>query len=127
VVIFAGPGEGAAARAIAQRAGASVTMEALALRSFIATASALDVLVAPDSAPAHVAAAVGVPVVTLWGPTLPAFASPVGPTVRFLQEGLFECRPCTQTRCVHPEASCMDAIRVEAVVEATLKVVATRG
>lgn len=126
VVLFAGPAEEAMVAEIAQRAGDSVIMEALPLRSFITTASALDVLVAPDSAPAHIVAAVGVPIVTLWGPTLPAFASPAAPAVITLQVGDFECRPCTQTRCVHPEASCMDAISVELVAAATREALAAR-
>src|SRR5207248_2793916 len=118
VVVFAGPAEEATAREIARLSQGPTEVVQLPLRDFIVRASALDVLVALDSSPAHMSAALDVPVVVLFGPALPEFVGPIGTSVRIVQEGQFECRPCTQERCVHPEASCMDAIRVDAVLSA---------
>ena len=100
--------------------------EQLPLRAFIVSVSALDALVALDSSPAHIGVALGVPVITLFGPALPEFVGPAGPTARIIQEGTFECRPCTQTICVHPDASCMDAISTDGVFAATLEALSAR-
>jgi len=51
---------------------------------------------ANDSAPAHIAAALGRPVVTLFGPTVPAQGfAPVGRRVRIVERTL-GCRPCSR-------------------------------
>ena len=118
VAVFVGPSDALIAQELADRLGATVPLERLGLREFIVRASALDCFVGVDSAPGHIAAAQGVPVVSLFGPALPAFAGPIGRAVRVVEEGVFECRPCTQEKCVHPEASCMDAIGVEVVLAA---------
>ena len=127
VVVFAGPGEEATAAGIVRQAGGAAAVQRSPLREFIVRASALDALVALDSSPAHIGAALGVPVISLFGPALPAFVGPIGRSVRVIQEGVFECRPCTQKRCVHPEASCMDAIRTDAVFKATIDALSLRS
>jgi lipopolysaccharide heptosyltransferase II len=124
VVVFAGPGEEERAADILRRAGSGTLVSGLTLRDLVVRISALDGLIALDSSAAHVGAALEVPVVCLFGPTLPQFGGPIGHTVRSLQEGQFECRPCTQERCVHPEASCMDAITLDVVLKATVLTVA---
>ena len=58
----------------------------------------LDALVGADSGPAHVAAAVGVPAVTLFGPTDPRLTAPLGPG----QQALWHqpaCGPCFLREC----------------------------
>jgi ADP-heptose:LPS heptosyltransferase len=126
VVVFAGPGEEAIAREIVKLANGAAVVEQWPLRDFIIRVSALDALVALDSSPAHIGAALDVPVIALFGPALPAFVGPIGASVRIVQQGPFECRPCTQERCVHPEASCMDAIGVAAAWRATAETLSIR-
>jgi ADP-heptose:LPS heptosyltransferase len=126
VVVFAGPGEEATAAKIVGQTGGAVVVEQMPLREFIIRVSALDALVALDSSPAHIGAALGVPVIALFGPALPEFVGPIGASVRIVQQGPFECRPCTQERCVHPEASCMDAIGDDAVLSATSEILSVR-
>jgi heptosyltransferase-2 len=58
----------------------------------------LGCLVSPDSGPAHVAAAVGVPVVTLFGPTDPRLAAPMGEGHAALWRRP-PCAPCFRPRC----------------------------
>jgi heptosyltransferase-2 len=77
------------------------------------------VIVAPDSGPAHVAAAVGVPVVTLFGPTDPRLTAPVG----HRQAALWQkppCAPCFLPRCPI-DHRCMTALPVDLVVRAVLE------
>lgn len=58
----------------------------------------LGLLVSPDSGPAHVAAAVGVPVVALFGPTDPRLAAPMGEGHVALWRRP-PCAPCFLPRC----------------------------
>lgn len=53
-------------------------------------------LVTNDSAPQHLAAAVGTPVATIFGPTVPAFGFyPYGERDRVVEIGELPCRPCS--------------------------------
>jgi ADP-heptose:LPS heptosyltransferase len=48
---------------------------------------AMDLLVTVDSGPMHMAAAIGVPVVAVFGPTFPGRTGPYGPRHRVVQQG----------------------------------------
>jgi len=84
------------------------------------------VAVTNDSAPAHLAAAMGTPVVALFGPTTPAFGfSPFGEGHRILERPL-PCRPCSRhggRHCPIGTFECMRSIspaEVAGVVEEML-------
>jgi heptosyltransferase-2 len=79
----------------------------------------LAVLVAPDSGPAHVAAAVGTPVVTLFGPTDPRLTAPLGPGARAIWQPP-SCAPCFLARCPI-DHRCLGDIRPETVLDAVLQ------
>jgi heptosyltransferase-2 len=79
----------------------------------------LAVLVAPDSGPAHVAAAVGTPVVTLFGPTDPRLTAPLEPGARVIWQPP-PCAPCFQPRCPI-DHRCLGDIRGETVLDAVLQ------
>ena len=55
-------------------------------------------VITTDSGPMHLAAAVGTPVVALFGPTDPARTGPYGPGHRVIRRGL-ACMPCFRKRC----------------------------
>ncbi|MGD0061688.1 MAG: glycosyltransferase family 9 protein [Verrucomicrobiia bacterium] len=76
------------------------------------------VVVTNDSGPMHLAAAVGTPVVAIFGPTDPALTGPYGDRHVVLRAGV-RCSPCFKDSCankVHME--CMKLITVEQVLEA---------
>ncbi len=77
-----------------------------------------DLLVSNDSGPMHVAAAVGTPVVALFGPTVEGFGFvPPGDRHRILSRDLL-CRPCSlhgSRRCPQKHFRCMREIGVEDV------------
>jgi heptosyltransferase I len=78
-------------------------------------------LVTTDSGPMHLAAAVGTPVVALFGPTDPSRTGPYGPNHRVIRKEL-PCSPCFRKQCADPR--CMTEISVEEVfsaVQSTLK------
>jgi lipopolysaccharide heptosyltransferase I len=72
-------------------------------------------VVANDSGPMHLAAALGAPVVALYGPTSPARTGPYGGNVRVLKSAR-ECAPCFAPECDDPQ--CMRDISVEQVFDA---------
>jgi heptosyltransferase-2 len=78
----------------------------------------LDALVGADSGPAHVAAAVGVPAVTLFGPTDPRLTAPLGPG----QQAIWRqppCAPCFLRECPI-DHRCLEAIEVSDAVLSAL-------
>jgi len=73
------------------------------------------VYVTGDSAPMHVAAAMHVPFVALFGPTDPRRHLPSGARCVALQKG---CRPCYRDTCAKKTHPCMKGILVEDVLAA---------
>lgn len=69
------------------------------------------VVVANDSGPMHLAAAVGTPVVAFFGPTDPGRTSPAGSPARVLDRYVF-CSPCFLKRCPYGH-ECMREITGE--------------
>jgi heptosyltransferase-2 len=86
--------------------------------------SEFDALVAADSGPAHVAAAVGVPTVTLFGPTDPRLTAPLGPRQRALWRQP-PCGPCFLSTCPIDQR-CLRAIEVPEVEAGVLAALAGR-
>ena len=73
-----------------------------------------------DGGPMHMAAAVGCPVLGLFGPTDPVVWGPKGPNVSVLYKGL-DCVPCFHPGCSRGEESCMKQITVEEVLSTALR------
>ena len=68
----------------------------LGLRASAALIARAAVLVTNDSAPLHLATAVGTPVVAIFGPTVPAFGfGPRGPASCVVEHPSLACRPCS--------------------------------
>ncbi len=74
-------------------------------------------LIGNDGGPMHLAAAVGCPVVGLFGPTDPAVWGPRGSKVKVIYKGL-DCEKCFYTECLRGEESCLRQISVEEVCQA---------
>ncbi len=86
VLVAWGPGEEAAARAIAAAAGEGRAVPAppTDLPALVALLRRASVVVAADTGPLHLAAALGTPCVGLYGPTRPERNGPYGPGHRAL-------------------------------------------
>jgi lipopolysaccharide heptosyltransferase II len=72
--------------------------------------------VGPDSGPGHLAAAVGTPYVSLFGPTDPRRVAPWRCERWVVRAGL-ACAPCNKRRCPDPSHPCMRRIPIDAVLE----------
>ncbi len=70
-----------------------------------------------DSGLMHIAAAVGPPVIGIFGSTDPAATRPLGDKHVVIASGV-ECAPCLKRECAKHTYECMRAITVEAVCEA---------
>jgi len=72
--------------------------------------------VGPDSGPGHLAAAVGTPYVTLFGPTPANRHVPYGCEHLIVQSDL-DCAPCYQKQCPEGDNRCMENIKVDDVAQ----------
>lgn len=84
----------------------------------------VDLMVTCDSGPMHIAAAMGTPTVTLFGPTDPLRTGPYGMGHRVLQQRM-DCIPCFKRSC--PENRCLREIPVQQVFCAAEEALKSRG
>jgi len=76
-------------------------------------------LVSGDTGPLHLATAVGIPVIALFGAIDPERTGPVGRGHRVISHPELCCVPCNDRICRHtPELECMDLITVDEVFAA---------
>jgi heptosyltransferase-2 len=124
VVVIGGPDDASLAAQVAGAAPHRAHSAAgeLSLRVSAALLERARVLVTNDSAPLHLAGAVGTRVVAIFGPTVPSFGfGPRGGADRVVQRDGLECRPCSRHGpqvCPLGHHRCMNEIGVEQVVEA---------
>ncbi len=100
VVLLGGQGERKFAEKVTRQAGVPLIdlTGQTGLRELIGIFQRARVAMGPDSGPMHVAAAVGVPVVSLWGATSPARSAPWG-AEQLIIVGQAACSPCYVRRC----------------------------
>ncbi|HXR57217.1 MAG TPA: glycosyltransferase family 9 protein [Casimicrobiaceae bacterium] len=107
----------ASAQAIAARVDDVVVLAGLLdLPELAALLQAADVVVCNNSAPAHLAAAVGTPVVDLYALTNPQH-TPWGVAHRVLSHDV-DCRYCLKSACPHGHQLCLDGVAPDQIVAA---------
>jgi heptosyltransferase II len=119
VLIFCGPGEQDAAREIVSRAGSprvvSLADQAVSLGLTKGCLARCRLMVSTDSGPRHVAAALGKPVITLLGPTLPVWIENPSVRGRMLRAEL-DCLGCGKRTCPLGHHRCMRDLTPERVL-----------
>jgi len=91
------------------------------MKELIALLRRLQLFITNDSGPMHLAAAVGTPVIALFGPTDPARTGPYGVGHTILRSGI-PCSPCFSRRCMNAVImECMIAIHPQQVMESATK------
>ncbi|MEK6708941.1 MAG: lipopolysaccharide heptosyltransferase II [Nitrospinota bacterium] len=125
VAVLGGAAEGGlAGRVCRESGGAAVSLAGRDhLRMLPALLKELDVFVAGDTGPLHVAALVGTPTVSLFGPTDPRRTAPRGARHRVIRQEI-ECSPCFERTCPLGHHRCMREIGAERVAAAVLSVLA---
>jgi lipopolysaccharide heptosyltransferase I len=85
---------------------------------------AMDLVLGNDSGPLHMAAAVGVPVLAVYGPTDERRTGLFGSAVRMFCASGFDCRPCLSRRCLRAgSAACMEAVTPDEVAAEALRII----
>lgn len=94
---------------------------ATTLKALAAVFARAQAVVSTDTGPMHIAAAMGAPVVALFGPTAPWRTGPYGRTHRIIRLGL-PCSPCLKKQCHYGTTACMADIPVTEVVQAIMRI-----
>jgi ADP-heptose:LPS heptosyltransferase len=134
VVVTSGPSEREAASTVIGQARARLAAgdapRVLAcgdftLEEFRALVGRAALYIGGDSGPLHIAATSTVPIVGIYGPTLPVrsapWRDPAWTTAAVETDGL-ACRPCDQRRCVPGDFRCLTSIEPDQVISAAERV-----
>jgi lipopolysaccharide heptosyltransferase I len=129
-IVTWGPGERELAERVVEQSqgSAGLAPETGSLLELAALYLACDAVIGGDTGPVHLAAALGVPVVGLYGPKDPAIYAPwdavrARPATTVWKQ--VHCSPCRLRRCGN--VICMPAIQVEDVTAALARTLATAG
>ncbi len=122
VLVLCGPNEREAAAEVVRRASHSrvkslANVESLSLSLTKGCLSRSSLLVTTDSGPRHIATALDVPVVALFGATDPRWTETYHPQAITLFNKL-DCGPCKQKHCPLGHHRCMRELSVERVFAA---------
>lgn len=133
LVVTSGPSEHRAAERIVADARARLPPDArsrvlscgeFSLAELRALLDRAALYIGGDSGPLHIAATTAVPIVGLYGPTLPARSVPwrSGEHITMsVDAGDLPCRPCDQRVCAPGDFRCLTSIRPQQVLEAAIK------
>jgi heptosyltransferase I len=81
---------------------------------------AMNLVIANDSGPMHMAASLGTPVLAVFGPTDPKRTGPYGGGHRVAKAKL-RCQPCWAKRCRYNDGSCLRAVTPDMVTALALE------
>jgi lipopolysaccharide heptosyltransferase II len=136
IIVTSGPSEGeAAARVIEaarERLGPDAASRILSCGEFsLAELRALLdralLYIGGDSGPLHIASTTAVPIVGLYGPTLPERSAPwrrAALATESVDAGVLPCRPCEQRVCAPGDFRCLTLISPAQVIEAARRALA---
>jgi len=120
VLIFGGPGEEEIAKDIEKNLSVSNYKNLcakLSIKELCEHIGGLSLFVTNDSGPMHIAAAYGVPVVAIFGPTDYKETSPWSKKSKIVTKNL-ECAPCMKRECPLGHHKCMKEIKAQDVIKA---------
>jgi heptosyltransferase-2 len=118
-VLFGGPGDVETSRSVSGKVTVkdlNVTSR-LSLRQFMALLPRVAVFITNDSGAMHIASALGVPTVAIFGSTEPRSTGPLNKNSIVLRVPM-ECSPCFKRTCSLKHYNCLKEITPEAVIEA---------
>ena len=118
-------------RALPSDAAVIDTVGGAPLLTLAALLSRLSLFITPDTGPMHLAAAVGAPLVALFGPSSPERWGPLSARARVVRVDL-PCSPCNRirnppARCQGHTPDCMDAVTIRDVIAAAASLLSAPG
>jgi len=124
-LIFGGPGDAGAAKRVFAGINKKIPLALnlageTGLSECIALLRGLNLFITNDSGAMHMASALGVPTLAIFGSTDPALTGPTGPNTGFIIKKT-PCNPCFERVCRYGHMECMRAITVDEVCGAALK------
>ncbi|MFZ4767555.1 MAG: glycosyltransferase family 9 protein, partial [Roseimicrobium sp.] len=84
------------------------------LHELIAQLQTCSLLLTNDTGTMHLAAALGIPTVSVFGSTEPVLTGPLGPSHRIVRHHV-PCSPCFRRECPFGHYDCMNGVTVERV------------
>ncbi len=139
IIVTSGPSERDAAERVtsaaraaldAATAGRVLSCGEFSLAELRALCEGAALFVGGDSGPLHIAATTAVPIVGLYGPTLPARSAPwrsLEYVTESVDAGPLPCRPCDQRVCAPGDFRCLTSIAPAQVIAAAERALASRG
>ncbi len=137
IILTSGPSDAEAARRVGDEArtrlGVGVKADAIVmgeefslteLRTLLTRAA---LFIGGDSGPLHVAATTDIPIVGLYGPTLPVRSAPWRPpwlVTESVDVADLPCRPCDQRRCAPGDFRCLTRLSSDLVTQAAERALA---
>jgi heptosyltransferase-2 len=118
VIIFGGPGD----KTLGQKISGKMRHQPVDLSGETSLGEAMaliercELFITNDSGLMHVAAALNVPLVAVFGSTNPVATGPLGPNSRVVQAAV-PCSPCLNSECPEGHLKCMDQIDVDRVFD----------
>lgn len=121
VVIIGGSSDSELCERIAQKANCESLAGKLTLTQTVLLLSQVTALVSNDSAPAHLGYLAGIPVIMIYGPTVPEFGFyPLGNHSTVIQNTSLSCRPCHHHglhKCPLGTHECMESVKPDYVLK----------
>jgi heptosyltransferase-2 len=119
VVLVGSPSERAKCEEVAasSKVGAMIAAGHTNIGELIALLSLCDGFIGNDSGCMHLAGALGIPTVAIFGSTNPARTGPMGPKTRVIYNKL-ECSPCLARTCRFGHYNCLTQIEASELVDA---------
>jgi ADP-heptose:LPS heptosyltransferase len=116
-VVLWGPGEESLARdVVSSAAGTAILSPSTSIPDLVALSRGAALFVSGDTGPAHIAAAVGTPILGLYGPTRPSRNGPWSPDdVTVSRAAICQCHHLRRCRM---KTMCLDDIGVDEVLSA---------
>ena len=116
-VVLWGPGEESLAREVVERAeGAAIMSPQTTIADLVALARGAAVMVSGDTGPTHIAAALGTPLVGIYGPTRPSRNGSMSPLdVTVSRDAICQCHHLRKCRL---ERMCLLDVQVDEVLDA---------
>ena len=124
-VLIEGPGDFNTVRDIILKCNTKPPRVKTSLKNVVAFISRCKLIICLDSSAVHIAAAVGTPVIALYGPQSPDYTKPFSNNIEIIWNENLHCRPCEYGKCKYEFNLCMQSISSDQVINKIDKFLAT--